>query len=104
MFDERRHDIDALRSIALFLLIFYHLAVSFTSVAKWILFVPNNKPIDNIWSLLSIFNIWRIPLLFIIAGIALRFSYQNRGVGKLFKERFKRLGIPYLFGAVTFVP
>ena len=104
MFDERRHDIDALRSIALFLLIFYHLAVSFTSVAKWILFVPDNKPIDNIWSLLSIFNIWRIPLLFIIAGIALRFSYQNRGVGKLFKERFKRLGIPYLFGAVTFVP
>ena len=48
MFDERRHDIDALRSIALFLLIFYHLAVSFTSVAKWILFVPNNKPIDNL--------------------------------------------------------
>ena len=104
MLDERRYDIDALRSIALFLLIFYHLAVSFTSVAKWILFVPNNKPIDNLWGLLNIFNIWRIPLLFIIAGIALRFSFQNRGISDLFKERLKRLGIPYLFGSITFVP
>ena len=104
MLDERRYDIDALRSIALFLLIFYHLAVSFTSVAKWILFVPNNKPIDNLWGLLNIFNIWRIPLLFIIAGIALRFSFQNRGFKDLFKERLKRLGIPYLFGSITFVP
>ena len=104
MLDERRYDIDALRSIALFLLIFYHLAVvSFTSVAKWILFVPNNKPIDNLWGLLNIFNIWRIPLLFIIAGIALRFSFQNR-IKDLFKERLKRLGIPYLFGSITFVP
>ena len=104
MLDKRRYDIDALRSIALFLLIFYHLAVSFTSVAKWILFVPNNKPIDNLWGLLNIFNIWRIPLLFIIAGIALRFSFQNRGISDLFKERLKRLGIPYLFGSITFVP
>ena len=104
MLDERRYDIDALRSIALFLLIIYHLAVSFTSVAKWILFVPNNKPIDNLWGLLNIFNIWRIPLLFIIAGIALRFSFQNRGIGDLFKERLKKLGIPYLFGSITFVP
>tara|TARA_B100001079_G_scaffold175477_1_gene150578 strand:- start:446 stop:1546 length:1101 start_codon:yes stop_codon:yes gene_type:complete len=104
MQDKRRYDVDALRSIALFLLIFYHLAISFTSVAKWILFVPNNKTTDGIWSLLSIFNIWRIPLLFLIAGIALRFSYENRGIGQLFKDRFKRLGLPYLFGVVTFVP
>ena len=42
MLDERRYDIDALRSIALFLLIIYHLGQSFTSLAPYILFVQNN--------------------------------------------------------------
>ena len=94
MLEKRRYDIDALRSIALFLLIFFHLSISFTSLAKWILWVPNNKVYDSIWSFLSIFDIWRLPLIFLISGIALRFSYQERSVGKLFKDRFKRLGIP----------
>ena len=31
--NQRRYDIDALRSIAMFLLIFYHLGISFTSIA-----------------------------------------------------------------------
>ena len=35
---------------------------------------------------------------------ALRFSFQNRGIGELLKERLRRLGIPYLVGSVTFVP
>ena len=104
MLEKRRYDIDALRSISLFLLIFFHLSISFTSLAKWILWVPNNKVYDSIWSFLSIFDIWRLPLIFLISGIALRFSYQERSIGKLFKDRFKRLGIPYVFGVLTFVP
>ena len=41
--NQRRYDIDALRSIAMFLLIFYHLAISFTSVAPYIAFVQNKR-------------------------------------------------------------
>ena len=36
--NQRRYDIDALRSIAMFLLIFYHLGISFTTVAPYIAF------------------------------------------------------------------
>ena len=36
MLDERRYDIDALRSIALFILLIYHLGQSFTSLAPYI--------------------------------------------------------------------
>ena len=41
--NQRRYDIDALRSIAMFLLIFYHLGISFTSLARQTLFHPEQK-------------------------------------------------------------
>ena len=99
---QRRYDIDALRSIAMFLLIFYHLAISFTSIAPYIAFVQNKRFNDNIWDLLSIINTWRIPLVFIISGIALRLSFQKRSKIEILKERTKILVVPYLFGSLTF--
>ena len=100
--EKRRYDIDALRSVAMFLLIFYHLGISFTSIAPYIAFVQNNKVTDNLWVLLSLLNTWRIPLVFLIAGIALRLSFQKRTRSQIIKERLKILGIPYIFGALTF--
>lgn len=104
MLSERRYDVDALRCIALFLLIFYHLAIAFTSLGKWIFFIPNNELMEGFFNIFNLLSIWRLPLLFLISGIALRFSYQNRTKSKMLKERGKVLGIPYLFGVVTFVP
>ena len=80
MLDERRYDIDALRSIALFILLIYHLGQSFTSLAPYILFVQNKKVTDGIWPFLNVMNTWRIPLVFLIAGIALRLSFQKEQI------------------------
>jgi surface polysaccharide O-acyltransferase-like enzyme len=100
--NQRRYDIDALRSIAMFLLIFYHLGISFTSVAPYIAFVQNKRFNDGIWDLLSVMNSWRIPLVFLISGIALRLAFQRRTKIEMFKERAKILIVPYIFGSVTF--
>ena len=100
--NQRRYDIDALRSIAMFLLIFYHLGISFTSVAPYIAFVQNKRFNDEIWVLLSVMNSWRIPLVFLISGIALRLAFQRRTKIEMFKERTKILIIPYIFGSITF--
>jgi len=100
--NQRRYDIDALRSIAMFLLIFYHLAISFTSVAPYIAFVQNKRFNDGVWDLLSIMNSWRIPLVFLISGIALRLSFQRRTKIEILKERIKILIVPYIFGTVIF--
>ena len=100
--NERRYDIDALRAIAMFLLIFYHLGISFTSVAPYIAFVQNKRFNDGIWYLLSVMNSWRIPLVFLISGIALRLAFQRRTKIEMFKERTKILIVPYIFGSVTF--
>ena len=100
--NQRRYDIDALRSIAMFLLIFYHLGISFTSVAPYIAFVQNKRFNDGIWDLLSVMNSWRIPLVFLISGIALRLAFQRRTKIEMFKERAKILIVPYIFGSITF--
>ena len=100
--NQRRYDIDALRSIAMFLLIFYHLAISFTSVAPYIAFVQNKRINDGVWDLLSVMNSWRIPLVFLISGIALRLSFQRRTKIEMLKERIKILIVPYIFGTTIF--
>ncbi len=100
--NQRRYDIDALRSIAMFLLIFYHLGQSFTFNARNILFVQDKRPVDDIWIILNLLNSWRIPLVFLIAGIALRLSFSKRTQTKILKERLKVLGIPWIFGSLVF--
>ena len=101
MLNQRRHDIDSLRAIALFLLIAYHLGISFMSWAPFVFFIPNIRSIDSFWALLAMVNTWRIPILFLISGIALRFSFEKRSPLNLIKERLKILGIPLLFGSFT---
>ena len=102
MLNQRRYDIDALRSIGMFLLIFYHLAISFTSISQYVLFIPNKRTTDSIWNLLNLLNSWRMPLIFLIAGIALRLSFQKRSQSEMLRERFKILGIPWIFGTAIF--
>ena len=101
MTKERRHDVDAIRAIALFLLIAYHLGISFTSLAPFVFFIPNIKSIDSLWIPMAMINTWRIPILFLISGIAFRFSFDNRSPLQLIKERLKVLGLPLLFGSFT---
>ena len=100
--DKRRYDIDALRSIAMFLLISYHLGISFTFVAPYISFVQNKETTESIWIFLGLLNTWRIPLVFLISGIALRLSFEKRGKSQILRERLKMLGLPYIFGSLTF--
>ena len=86
----------------MFLLIFYHLGISFTSIAPQISFVQNKRVADGIWPLLNLMNSWRIPLVFLIAGVALRLSFRKRTKMQIFKERTKVLGLPWLFGTLVF--
>ena len=100
-YKDRRHDIDSLRVIAMFLLISYHLAWSFVSWSPY-WFIPNNKNFDYLGLFMELINTWRIPILFLISGIAFRYSFANRKPKVLLIERLKVLGIPYVFGIFTF--
>ena len=102
--NQRRYDIDALRSIAMFLLIFYHLGISFTLIAPQILFVQNKRMSGGVWPLLNIMNNWRIPLVFLIAGVALGFHLAKELRCRYSKREEKSLSYPGYLELLYFQP
>lgn len=101
---ERRYDIDWIRVIAIALLMVYHVAIVFQPWGLMIGFMTNAEPWESLWLPMTMLNIWRIPILFFIAGMGLIFSFQNRNWKELLKERALRIGIPFVFGIVVIAP
>jgi len=103
----RRYEVDSVRSIALILLIFYHIIISFTPETKAIYFIVNTEKdtgTDFLMILSQALNIWRIPVLFLIAGMAFYFSSQRRGNQQLIRERSVRIIIPLFFCSIFITP
>ena len=100
----RRHDLDWLRVIALSILIVYHIAVAFQPWGTYIFFITNEDHLQDLWTLMQIVNIWRIPILFTISGMGVYFAMQRRNWKQLIKDRTVRILTPLIFGSVVIVP
>ena len=100
----RRHDIDAIRSIALILLILYHISVGFQPWGTYIGFITNKESLEWLWSLMKLINIWRIPILFVVSGMGVYFAMQRRTWGELIGDRALRIVVPLVFGTFFIVP
>ena len=100
----RRYDVDWLRVLALGFLVIYHAVVSFQPWGHFIAFPVNKDPLEGLWILMALINIWRIPILFIISGMGLRFAMARRNWKALLKDRTFRILIPYIFGFLIIGP
>ena len=100
----RRYDIDWLRVFALGLLIIYHISIVFQPWAYFIYFPQSEKPIESIWLVMGLINIWRIPLLFVISGMGVYLAMRSRNWKELIKDRTKRILLPLIFGSLIIVP
>ena len=100
--DMRKHFIDNLRWGAVLMLIPYHAAQAFNTWGE-----PNYVSFEGsraICSVIVFMSPWYMPLLFLLAGISTRYSLQKRSRSQYLTERLKRLGVPLVFGMLTFVP
>ena len=98
----RRHDIDALRVFAFALLIAYHLGMVY--VADWGYHVKSTHQAEWLqWPMIAL-NRWRMPLLFMISGIALGLAMTSRPSWRLALSRSWRLLLPLGFGMLAIVP
>lgn len=97
----RRYDLDWLRIIAFSLLIFYHTA-RFYNLEPW-----HGKSLymsDFLQPLMNIMSPWRLSLLFIISGVAMRFvADKSPNLLATAWGRFKFLFLPLLFGMLIVV-
>lgn len=100
----RRYDIDALRVIAIGLLLVYHVAIGFQSWGIMVGFISLTPPLESIWPPMSALNIWRIPLLFFVSGMGVSFAFGKRSMGQLLMERSRRILLPFVFGILCIVP
>lgn len=97
----RRYDIDWLRVIAFYFLIFYHVGMFFV---PWDFHLKNPTTTEWFETWMAFMSQWRLPLLFFISGIVVYHSLGKRTGGKFLLERTKRLFIPLLFGMLVIVP
>lgn len=102
---QRRYDIDALRIIAIFLLMFYHTSIVFQPWARELLWFPQSTvALEGLWPLMQALNIWRIPLLFAVSGVGFSFVMLRRSKKQLMSERSARILVPAVFGSIFIVP
>ena len=90
----RRYDVDWLRVCALALLIVYHVVISFQPWAFTIFFIQNKEPMEGLWPFMSMINVWRIPILFLVSGMGVRFAMERRNWKQLLNDRAVRSSIP----------
>ncbi len=100
--NERRYDLDWLRVMVFGLLIFYHVGMLF--VADWGYHYKSQHQAEWLQSLMIFLNQWRLPLLFLISGIAMRFFLSKVSFLRFIGLRTFRLWVPLLFGIWVIVP
>lgn len=98
---QRRHDVDWLRTLAMALLIIYHVVLCFQPWATIISFPQNDPTLEAVWPFMEMINIWRIPILFLVSGMGVRFAMERRDWKQMLKDRSVRILLPYLFGIVV---
>ncbi|MGJ8562495.1 MAG: acyltransferase family protein [Alphaproteobacteria bacterium] len=98
--DVRRYDLDWLRVIAFGLLIFYHIGMFYVT---WGWHVKSVHAGPLIEPLMMLLNPWRLPLLFVISGVAIRFALDKSRLGRFTAQRTWRLFLPLIFGMFVIV-
>jgi len=99
--DNRRHDLDWLRVLAILLLQVFHTGMAFNS---WGWHIKNPERLTWLDLPMAFMHQWRMPLLFFISGVGTTFALRSRGLSGFMKERHRRLLWPLIFGMAVVVP
>ena len=101
---KRRHDLDALRAIAMLLGIVLHGAMSFIPGIGpyWAVHDPGASEWFGL--LLASIHGFRMPLFFLISGFFTAMLWRKRGLQALVFHRFKRIFLPMVLALFTIIP
>lgn len=98
----RRHDLDALRAAAMLLGIAYHVALSFSLGAGWLVQDVNQSKLLYLFQALT--HGFRMQLFMFLSGFFTAMLWRRRGLKVLLWQRFRRVLLPCLASLVTVVP
>ena len=104
---KRRRELDVMGMLVVVGLVFFHTAQIFYYAD---FFVKNEPPnmerLNQVVAtvFVAFAGLWGMPLMFLIAGIAIWYSLRKRTAGQFVLERFRRLFIPLVVGTLLLVP
>jgi glucan biosynthesis protein C len=97
---ERIYYLDWLRVFAFGILMLFHSWQPFTSF-HWLLNSDHKSIVADIFTVF--FHTWRLHLIFFVSGAGTWLALKSRGK-YFFHDRFLRLIVPFIFGAIAIVP
>ena len=97
---ERIYYLDWLRVFAFGILILFHSWQPFTNF-HWLLKSEHKPYVADIFTVF--FHTWRLHLIFFVSGVGTCLALRSRGK-YFFNDRFLRLIVPFVFGAIVIVP
>ena len=97
----RRLDLDWIRLSAFGLLILYHVGLVY---APYDWHMHSTHTFEWMREGVLVTNPWRLTLLFLVSGAALRFMTARRTAGQVARARAERLIPPLIFGTLVLVP
>jgi peptidoglycan/LPS O-acetylase OafA/YrhL len=97
----RRFDLDWLRVLAFSAVFLYHCSRFFDS-GWWQIKNSTTSPVVD--ALKSIFDLWGMPLLFVISGAAIFLALRPGGTARFLRDRVLRLLVPLAFGILVLGP
>jgi len=96
----RRYELDGLRVLAILAVFIYHTG-RFFDPASW--YVKNSSLHPGLLPVMKVFELWGMPLLFVIAGAGVYYSLGKRGAGAFLGDRALRLMVPVAVGVFSHV-
>jgi glucan biosynthesis protein C len=97
---KRIYYLDWLRVFAFGTLILFHSWQPFTNF-HWLLASDNKTIVADIFTVF--FHTWRLYLVFFVSGVGTCLALRSRSK-QFFNDRFLRLIVPFVFGAIMIVP
>jgi peptidoglycan/LPS O-acetylase OafA/YrhL len=98
----RRHDVDWLRIIAVYLLFVFHVAMVFNPAPFY--HIRNGELSFAMLVGAGFISLWHMPLFFLLAGWSACGSLAARGSAGFAKERVLKLWVPLVAGCVLLMP
>ncbi|MEJ2006742.1 MAG: acyltransferase family protein [Acidobacteriota bacterium] len=99
--ETRRYELDWLRFLAVLLVFFYHSARFFNGQYWGIRSTERSLAVDLCAGFVGL---WLIPLFFLVAGAATRFTLDHHTSGEYVRRRFVRLMLPFIAGVFLLSP
>lgn len=100
----RRHDLDALRAVAMLLGIALHAWLSFAPRVSAVWPVQDVRQNGVFDVLNAAVHGFRMPLFFLISGFFTAMLWRSRGLKSLAKHRLRRIYLPFAVSLITIIP